>query len=50
MKMLVGQRFLLRKEVSTAHDTSGTTFIVDYYFKDPDSLPKERLEELQQII
>ena len=29
---------------------SGTTFIVDYYFKNPESLPKEQLEELQQII
>jgi hypothetical protein len=29
---------------------SGTTFIVDYYFKNPDSLPKEQLEELQQVI
>lgn len=29
---------------------SRTTFIVDYYFKNPDSLPKELLEELQQII
>ncbi len=29
---------------------SGKTFIVDYYFKNPDSLPKEQLEELQQII
>lgn len=29
---------------------SGTTFIVDYYFKNPDSLPKKQLEELQQII
>lgn len=29
---------------------SDTTFIVDYYFKNPDSLPKEQLEELQQVI
>ena len=29
---------------------SGTTFIVDYYFKNPESLPKEQLEELRQII
>ncbi len=29
---------------------SGTTFIVDYYFKNPDSISKEQLEELQQII
>ncbi len=29
---------------------SGATFIVDYYFKNPDSLSKKLLEELQQII
>jgi hypothetical protein len=29
---------------------SGATFIVDYYFRNPDSLPKEQLEELRQII
>ncbi len=29
---------------------SGTTFIVNYYFKNPDSLAKELLEELEQII
>ncbi len=29
---------------------SDTTFIADYYFRNPDSLPKEQLEELRQII
>ncbi len=29
---------------------SDKTFIADYYFKNPDSLPEEQLEELRQII